>query len=288
MKFNHPYLIAAAAVQLMLITTSYAQSSKTETLLPPPPQIAIDGDVKEWGDSLRYYNTEKHINYSIANTKDTLYMAIRVNDRSEQTRILRAGITFSIDPKGKKKETYSVTFPLNVPGSAPLPDLKKDEVPGDITQEDRDELIHQRITNLRGIKVEGFKDVEGDMITTSNTYGFQTAVNYDKDGYLVCEAAIPMSFFHADGTTKNEWAFNFKINGLQKKAPAASGDDQPAGGGGHGGRGGGGGFGGSGGGGGRGGHGGKGGSHNADAFVNDGPAELFKSEDFWEKYYLAK
>ena len=43
-------------------------------------------------------------------------MAIRVNDRSEQRRILRAGLTFSIDPKDKKKEAFSITFPLNVQG----------------------------------------------------------------------------------------------------------------------------------------------------------------------------
>jgi|EP01037_Dinobryon_pediforme_P015114 YD repeat-containing protein len=288
MKLSHPnFFIAPVATVLFAINICNAQSGKQITVLQAPPShITIDGDIKEWGDSLRYYNAEKRINYSIANTKDTLYMAIRVNDRSEQMRILRAGITFSIDPKGKKKETYSITFPLNVAGGAPVADLKKDEAPVDVTQEDRDELMRARLTNLRGIKVVGFKDIEGDMITTSNTYGFQTAVNYDDKGYLICEAAIPMSFFHADDLIKNEWAFNFKINGLQRKSPGENGGQEGQQGG-RGGRGGGEG-GGFGGGGGRGGRGGRGGSHNSEAFGPAGQGEMFKSEDFWEKFYLAK
>jgi YD repeat-containing protein len=282
MKQTPACLLIAFTLSAMFNTT-FAQDTKTLTLPAPPKNIAIDGDIKEWGDSLRYYNTEKHINYAIANTKDTLYMAIRVNDRLDQMRILRAGFTFSIDTKGKKKETFSVTFPLSVQGSkTPMENLHTDDAPTDITKQDRDELMRERLTTLRGIKVTGFKDVEDEMMTTSNTYGFQTAVNYDQNGYLVCEAAIPLSFFHADNPAANEWAFNFKINGVERKPAPESGDqDQHEG---HSGRGGGGG--GMGGGGHRGGRGG-GGSH-SQAAGEPGAGELGKSEDFWVKYYLAK
>jgi YD repeat-containing protein len=285
MKTFFPCLFITAAIQFSVIGLSNAQSKNTAivTLQAPPAHIAIDGDTKEWGDSLRYYNAEKMINFSLANTKDTLYMAIRVNDRVEQTKILRAGITFSIDTKGKKKETYSITFPLNVNSSVPLHDLTTADNGGEITQKDRDELMRERITTLRGIKVEGFKDIEGDMITTSNTYGFQTAVNYDDKGNLVCEAAIPLSFFHAGDLTKNEWAFNFKINGIQRKPQTDGKEDE--GGGSRGGRGGGG---MGGGGGGRGGRGGRGGGSHTNSTGSADRSEFSKSEDFWEKFYLAK
>jgi uncharacterized membrane protein YgcG len=276
-------IILAAFLQFTAVKDSIAQSG-TQTLQAPPPKIAIDGSVKEWGDSLRYYNKEKKISFAIANTKDTLYMAVRVNDRTEQARILRAGITFSIDPRGKKKETYSITFPLSVTGTAPKMDFNKQDN-GDVTQQDREELLKERLTTLRGIKVTGFKDVEDEMITTSNTYGIQAAVNYDDNDYLVCEAAIPLSFFHVDDLYKNEWAFNFKINGITRPASAGQGGEP----GGKGGRGGGG-AGGFGGGGGRGGRGG--GSHNNTNQTGEsgqaGRAELFKTEDFWEKFYMAK
>lgn len=269
-----------AVMSPLLIIKAVNAQNNTATLMPPPPNTIIDGNVKEWGDSLRYYNKEKKINFSIANTKDTLYMAIRVNDRSEQRKILRAGITFSIDPKGKKKETFSITFPLNVDGSTPKPDFHKDDN-GEITEQDRDELMRQQLTTLRGIKVAGFKDVEYEMITTANTYGIRAAVNYDDNEYLVCEAAIPLSFFHVDDLYKNEWAFNFKVNGLAR--PAQSMAEAQGGSGGRGERGGGGGF-----GGGRGGRSGGGRKGGQSAEGSQGSGELFKTEDFWEKFFLAK
>jgi hypothetical protein len=138
------------------------------------------------------------------------------------------------------------------------------------------------LTVLRGIKADGFKDMEDDMITTSHTYGIKTAIDYDDKGYLICEAAIPLVLFHAAGdAAKNEWAFNFKINSISR--PTTQGEGQEGGRGGGGGMGGGG-RGGRGGGGGRGsrggGMGGAGGSSDRSA--------LFTSEDFWEKFYLAK
>ena len=80
-------------------------------------------------------------------------------------------------------------------GGAPMLFNHKAEGGGDedaVKQEDRDELMRERITTLRGIKVVGFKDVEDEMISTSNTYGFLTAVNYDEAGNLICEGRNPI------------------------------------------------------------------------------------------------
>lgn len=159
---------------------------------------------------------------------------------------------------------------------------------GEITKADRDELMRERLTTLRGIKVAGFKDIEGDMITTSNTYGIQTAINYDENGNLVCEAAIPLKFFNGADPAKNEWAFNFKINGFTRPAANTGGGEQE-GGEGRGGRGGGmggGGRGGMGGGGMGGGRGGRGGSHSQAG--DPGQSEMFKSSDFWTKFYFVR
>ena len=264
---------------ILVLVVGICNAQDGGKLQAPPKNVIIDGDIKEWGDSLRYYNTAKHLNFALANSKDTLYMAIRTNDRSEQTRILKAGITLSIDTKGKKKEEYSITFPVSTEGSTTPPGPSKDDN-GEVTQQERDELTRQKLTSLRGIKVEGFKDIEGDIITTSNTYGFQTGVNYDVNGYLVCEAAIPLKYFHDADPSGNEWAFNFKINGLQRRTSSV---DEPEKSGGRGGRGGGGGM-----GGGRGGRGGKGGGNRSEASGQTGQSALYKSGDFWTKFYLAK
>lgn len=288
MKKAYPAFVLALAAQLLTAHHSSAQSTKNN-LQAPPANINVDGDLKEWGDSLRYYNEEKRLNYALANDKDYLYAAIRVSDRLDKMKVLNAGITLTIDPKGKKKDSFTLTFPLAAPDEKPEFTKPKDG-DGEITQADRDELIRERITKLRYIKVVGFKDIEGDMITTSNTYGIKTAINYDANGDLVYEAAIPLNFFHAGNDAfKSEWAFNFKINGFQRPTGGGGAGEGDGGGfGGGGGRGGRGGMGGGGMGGGRGGRGGRGGmGGGAGRGAGGGSGEMSKSVYFWEKYYLS-
>jgi len=269
-----------AALSLFFTVTNVVAQDKTATLLPPPPKIVVDGDMSEWGDSLRYYYAEKHWNYAIANTKDTLYFAIRFNDRVDQLRVLRAGLTISIDPKGKKKEAYSITFPLKTENGLPLSAIRDTGAAESIKQE-REELMREKLTSLRGIKAVGFKDIEDEMMTTANTYGIRGAVDYDDNGYLVCEAAIPLQFFHADDPAKTPWSFNFRINGIERKLPQESGDEEGNDGGDK--RGG---MSRSGGmGGGHRGSRGGGGSHSQSNSGNQ--SELAKSTDFWTKFYLA-
>jgi hypothetical protein len=282
---------------LLQITLAAAQpKTAANTLAPPPTDIKIDGSLQEWGDSLRYYNEEKKLNFTLANDKDNIYIALRLNDRSEQTRLLNGGLTISIDTKGKKKEAFVLTYPVPDPNTdgkmGPAMAMRKPT--GEVTQADRDALVRERLTKLHNIKVTGFKDIEGDMITTTNTYGIKAAVDYDANGYLVYEACIPLKFFGDFKADKDMWAFNFKINGVPKPAEriGESGGPAAAGGGrGGGGMGGGAGMGGGGmrgGGGGRRGGGGAGGGKPSGENTADDRSELFKSIDFWEKFYLVK
>jgi hypothetical protein len=185
-----PLLFIVIAITLI----NQVKAQTIQSLLPPPSSVAIDGSLADWGDSLRYYNNEKNISYTLANDKENIYIAMRLSDRLEQARVLNAGITLSINTRGKKKETFGMTFPLRYPGTpAPAFTGLKDDG-GDITKEERDELMRERITTLRSIKMTGFKDIENEMITTSNTYGIKAAINYDAQGNLVYEAAIPLKF----------------------------------------------------------------------------------------------
>ncbi|MDB5111967.1 MAG: hypothetical protein JWR67_3081 [Mucilaginibacter sp.] len=287
-------------LQLFSVVPSFAQNvdANPAILKAPPATITIDGNLKDWNDSLQYINAENNIRYTLSNDKENLYFALKINDPYEIVRVLKAGITLSMDPKGKKKTAYSITFPLNVQ-IGNLPPVKQDNILSGITQADRDELVRETMTTLRGIKVEGFKDIEGDMITTSNTYGIQTALNYDEKGNLVCEASIALKLFHLDNHAKTEWLYDIKVNTINNRP--AENKDAASNGGGHGGMGGGGrggmggggggmggggGRGGMGGGGGRGGMGGGGGNRPADGSGTNGSV-FAKNVDFSGKFYLA-
>ncbi|MGZ3945588.1 MAG: hypothetical protein ACXVJB_11640, partial [Mucilaginibacter sp.] len=149
--------LCIAIILSTALSRSFAQSKPaTNTLQAPPAGITVDGDLKDWGDSLRYYDAEKKLNYSLANSKDTLYMAIRINDRSEQTRILHAGLTLSIDPKGHKKEAFTVTFPLSVTNERTWQALQMQQDTGKLTEDARDQEMMAKMTKLSQIRVTGF------------------------------------------------------------------------------------------------------------------------------------
>src|ERR1700744_4123437 len=87
-------------IVLTLASTQILRAQAPEAsynLKPPPLHITVDGDLKEWNDSLTFYSPDERLNYMLTNTKDTLYLAIKVYDRQEIERILGAGLTFSID-----------------------------------------------------------------------------------------------------------------------------------------------------------------------------------------------
>jgi len=271
MKTQYPYLTAIAAVQLLLINVCNAQ---TLNLKPAPAKVTIDGSAAEWGDSLSYFNSQTQLNYTLANDKDNLYLVLKTPDLRQQANILSWGVTLCIDTKGRKKSSYSVTFPFQEADSP--------EPLGDNT--DKEKKYEASLTKLKRIKADGFKDVENDVFTLQNTYGFRVAIDYDTHGELVYEEVIPLSLFHADELKKNEWAFNIKINGPQPIAKKeGEGNDAQQGmggrGGGHRGGGGRGGV-GAGFGGGHGGHGNQSGS-------DQGSGGAPKSVDFWSKFTLA-
>jgi len=212
MKYFAP--IVTLFICLFISVTIKAQIKADPSFVKVPvKQISIDGNIKDWGDSLHYYNAESNVRYGFAADKDNLFFAVRIDDRSEAIRILKAGLTLSFDPKGKKKGAYSITFPLNTMTTAPDLKIQPDNFT-EITQADRDELAREIITSLRGIKVEGFKDIEGDMITTSNSYGIKTVIAYDEKGNLICEAAIALKLLHLDDHSKADWLYDVKINGI--------------------------------------------------------------------------
>jgi hypothetical protein len=274
-------VMAAAAIQLFAISASNAQSPKSTTipsLSAPPASVVVDGDAKEWGDTLRYYDKENKISYTLANDKDNLYMIMRIKDRVQQIRAIKAGVTFSIDTRGKKRNSYSITFPVNL--SAYSSDFNFHSVnSGPVNQKDRDQLTRDRSYSLKGIKVDGFKDFESGMLSTTDNHGILADINYDAQGNLVCEAVIPLKNFHVDDLTKNEWAFNFQVNAISKPTPPAEASTTES----------------SGRGSSRGGSAssssrgvGRPGTGTTTDGPDAGPSNYYRSDDFWVKFFLAK
>ncbi len=175
----------------------------------------VDGNLKDWGDSLGYYNEAKKIHYAFAGDKENLYFAIRIEDRKQQEQAMRNGITLAFNPEGKKKEMYSLTFPSpdqDENSMFIMPKANNAITEQQLKKEDLEERRKADLLKLRDIDVKGFKDIETDHISTANTYGIKTVLNFDEKGALVYEAAIPIKMLHNDNLNSKPWMFDIKIN----------------------------------------------------------------------------
>ncbi len=189
---------------MQLFTTGVC-NAQTLDLKPAPANVIIDGIASEWGNTLPYTNDEAKISYVLSNDKTNLYLAVKTKDAVMQNDILSSGITFSVDTKGRKRNTSFITFPVSGQTDA-------NAFAGMNTAQ-----LNTELTKFSKIYMEGFKGVSDGQLKVKNAYGIQVAIGYDADGSLIYEEAIPLTLFNADVAANKEWAFNIKINGLQKK-----------------------------------------------------------------------
>ncbi|HTH82576.1 MAG TPA: hypothetical protein VL490_06555 [Mucilaginibacter sp.] len=199
---------AVASVCIITAQAFIANFCKAQTtdLKPAPSNVSVDGNIKEWGD-LAYTNDKAKISYTISNDKNNLYLVVKTKDHEKQSDILGSGITFSIDTKGRKRNSYAVTFPVSGMGE-----------PTEFVDMDAQQLRSKiELSKFRKVKVEGFKGIDDKEINFSNLTNIKISIGYDEDGSLVYEEAIPLNLFNANDQLDKEWSYNIKINGLVKK-----------------------------------------------------------------------
>jgi hypothetical protein len=209
---KNTYIFICIATMQVLSGICNAQTIELKTA---PANVTIDGDAKEWANDLSYSNNKAKVMYTLSNDKDNFYLVIKTSDAAKQSGILGSGITLGIDTRGKKKPSFSITYPIS-------------------DQEDQTSFMHMNaeqtkaqaeLSGYRKIRTEGFAAISDAQLTTTNVYGIKIAIGYDTNGYLIYEEAIPLSLFPVDDLNK-EWAFNIKINELDKKVKAPNFDVQ--------------------------------------------------------------
>ncbi|TCC96446.1 hypothetical protein [Pedobacter hiemivivus] len=275
---------------------SVAQAQKVNNLqevsIFAPHAIKIDGKNFEWKDSDFSGNKRTNLSYIISNDDKNLYLIIKSTEIGNNSKILAGGITFSVNPDGKKKEKESITLTYPIPtqfGRGPggggggggrramgmTMSMGGGGGPQSAKQRDSFMVARQKtqLAAAKEIKIRGFKNTTDTLVSIYNEYGIKAFANIDKDNAFFYEVAIPLEALGISVAEPKEFAYNIKLNGLQLP---------DFGGGGGGGSFGGGGRGGSGGGGGGGGHFGGGGRGGMDFQA------MLSPTDFWGKYTLAK
>lgn len=275
-----------------------------EVSIQAPHAVKIDGKNFEWTASDFSVNKRTNISYILSNDDKNLYLVIKSTDVLNNNKIMAGGITFSVNPDGKKKEKESITLTYPIihrtamrggPGGGGRGQFRAMGMAmgaggGQPNTKQRDSIMASmqktQLGQAKEIKIRGFKNTTDTLVSIYNEFGIKAFANIEKDNSFFYEVAIPLEALGISTAAPKEFAYNIRINGLQ-----LNGFDGGGGGGGRGGFEGGGGGGGTvvvsgGGGGGRGGFGGGGrGGFGGGGFNFQ---ELMSPTDFWGKYTLSK
>jgi len=193
-----------------LVGSAQKRKSISPDVMSFKTNIQIDGNLSEWGDSLRYFFDKQDLQYEIAQDNGHIYIAMRVKDGSWQMQALHQGFNFVINAEGKKKDGATIVFP--VPDRESLRALaRKDE------EEKNADIRRGVLGTVRGIYVKGMTDVVDGLISLENNYGIKTAVTIDSSDAVCYEAVIPFERISPSLFTSQTLAFNIKINGIIMK-----------------------------------------------------------------------
>ena len=185
-----------------------------------PAKVKIDGKLNEWNDTFQAYNKTTGIYYTMANDDKNLYFIMKSTDQVINNKFIAGGIDITINTTGKKKEkdAYVITYPLvNMAGlRSQVMSMRSQGPPQNEGMTGMDSAMiamrRRALSTIKELKLTGFAaDVPDSVISVYNAYGIKTGVDYDANGNLTAEIAIPLKYLHLKG---NDFAYNIKFNGL--------------------------------------------------------------------------
>ena len=195
---NKLYIIFISCLLPILL---FAQKKKKENyFLQSVENVAVDGDLTEWNESL--FNKDSDVwSFSLAINEGKLYTAIRIKNEQLQSEALRSGIFVNLSYTNKKKEGARLFYPV----------LDREKLRAFSQDEDFDLNNYKQdfIEATRGYYILGFSRVVDGLLSFDNDYGIRAVVKIDSTDALIYESEIPLDLIKFE---KDNIAINLGVN----------------------------------------------------------------------------
>ena len=205
--------VNAGAITILLIfslsCSSSKHSRKSQNTMPGTWQegvITIDGDSKDWPSPYPNFDAKAKVAYATSNDKQYLYVTMETGDEMTQMKILKQGMTVSIDTSGGKDASFHINYPL--PNDNDEVDIPK--AGGGRKQQDGETIFSGKQINVKLSKMiksatqfslEGFNTGNGGyMASQTAPCGIKVSASIDEYKELVWEAIIPFSAIYNKST----------------------------------------------------------------------------------------
>ncbi len=158
--------------------------------------ITIDGNPAEWPQPFRYYDGATKLQFSLANDTANLYICLKLTDEQAESRLFKTGLNIWIDPKGKKKESMGIVFPIKSernPGEAESHRYSStDEMDPRVQHSNIGRLKQHVFMDQTTLRVKGFIGLPEQTLPLKNNVGIDVSFNWDTLDILTLEYKIPM------------------------------------------------------------------------------------------------
>ncbi len=166
--------------------------------------VNIDGNPDEWPEIFNYYDGNTKLQFAFGSDTGNLYVALKITDDPTQIRLFNGGLGIWIDPKGKKKETMGVSFPLKgdaAPGTSAAGGKHRRQSSGTGSEEqdpraqksDALRLKQHAFLTQTTLRIKGFVGVPEQVLPLKNDYGIDVAFNWDSLNILTIECRLPLA-----------------------------------------------------------------------------------------------
>jgi len=220
---NSNFKFTLSALLLGICFTANAQKLPNVQLtsVRAPSSIKMDGKAAEWDYQFQAYNNATNVFYTLSNDDNNLYLTVRATDQSAINKILRGGITFTINTSGKKndKSGASITYPIFGTDRPRITYKNMPEIiPGNTVSVKRaDSFMYANNAMLdaksKNIITKGIPGVD-TIISVYNEDGIKAVEAFDNKMVYTCEFAVSLKHFGLSVDNPTKFAYNFKLNGI--------------------------------------------------------------------------
>ena len=198
-----------------------------------PSGVKIDGKATELNNVFEAYNKKTNIFYTLTNDGENFYLVIQSTNIGINNKILNCGITFTVNPSGKKNKTdaMSITYPeitqsyltsrrkvstglmygKNDDNGSKNPKKEKE-----LTSRELDSVTNLRhrsyLAYLKEIGVSGIKEIKSPRISIYNDNGIAAKLGIDDRKVLTYELSVPLKYFGLNASSPKEIAYEIALN----------------------------------------------------------------------------
>ena len=187
-----------------------------------PNDIKIDGTATEWNDQFKAYNPATDIYYTLSNDDDMLYLAVKADRHEIADKILRGGITLTINHSVQKKdpEAVSITYPvLRDDDMSAVANMfaRKSFDQGDGVVTTTKNLNQVMEAKSKVINIEGIKTITGHSISVYPPPGIPAVGLFDTQNNYTYELAIALKYLDLPDNGASAFSYHIKVNDLPEQ-----------------------------------------------------------------------